>query len=79
MARLCPAIQHQCARWPLLDSVAIALLLPAQTSFVHDKPDLATDAAPTLRLAPALQLLQQSGHALPDRDQIGRASCRERV
>ena len=70
MARLCPAIQHQCTRWPLLDSVAIALLLPAQTPFGHDKPDLATDTAPTLRLAPALQLLQQSGHALPDRDQV---------
>lgn len=42
---------------------------------MHDKTpaatdDAVTDAAPTLRLAPALQLLQQSGHALPERDLV---------
>ena len=39
---------------------------------MHDKTEQAPVDASVLRLAPAMQLLQQSGHVLPDRDQVDR-------
>ena len=38
---------------------------------MHAKSDPVTVDTPTLRLAPALQLLQQSGRVLPDRHEVG--------
>ncbi len=51
-------------------------MLTAQTPFVHDptEPDPDSADATTLRLAPAMQLLEQSGRVLPDRHQVSRVA-----
>jgi diguanylate cyclase (GGDEF)-like protein len=63
-----PVNPRPCAAGPLLDWSQ-----PHELSSVHTQTDPAaapTDV-PTLRLAPAMQLLQQSGRELPDRHGVG--------
>ena len=60
---------------PLLDSAQQHL------SFVHNNPDPSATPpdAPALRLAPALQLLQQAGRGLPDRHEAGQVAWLQAV
>jgi len=46
---------------------------------VPANPDPAADTPTTLRLAPAMQLLQQSGRVLPDRHQVGQIAWLQAV
>lgn len=46
---------------------------------MHDKSEQVPVDASVLRLAPAMQLLQQSGHELPDRDRVGRIAWMQAV